>query len=330
MNFEKGRGDNVLQYPITQEQIDNLLPCDLVNPFAMDDPRVVINEPLMDIPKVGTEEFELELVNVARAVHLSKTRERIDGIDSNSWEMFTTKKEGKFLSDCLKSKYKITRVDQLAEVVHSDFPTQLIDDLFRYLKSSGAKINKSIFKEKPYKVFTDGVVMIEHLIGWAVHSVSPTAFAHKYYFGRPRPEEAIYSWAKGDLKVSATANEALEHYVDKEAVLLDPRSFTMYQEGSPTHPSLPAMHSSLAAMGMLFSVVLDLSDEQKTECIRCAANVAFGRTFAGVHYRLDNLYGLELGERVIAKILPGFLEQYGADSAKVSEIIESNRNNWLN
>lgn len=347
--YNKGCGDNDMTQVFTQEYIDNLKPCDLVNPFAMDDARVVVQELMADavmdpdnnfnndkLPIILRSVSEAELVNVARAVHLSKNKERFDTIESRAWELLTVEPGSKdrinaegFISHCIFSKYKVRRADQLAELVHNDFPTQLIDDLFRYLKSKGAKVNKDIWPNKPYKVFTDGTVMIEHLIGWAVHTVSPTAFAHKYAIKKARPEEVIGAWARGEYKVSPVADEALRHYVDVAAVLKDQRSFTMYPEGSPNHPSGPAMHSSLSAMVLLFGVILDLPEDLQEECMRMTCNIADGRTFAGVHYKSDNLYGLELGERVMAEILPEWLGQWGADIDKVKKLIADKRNYWL-
>lgn len=329
MYFKKGLGDNVKPEIMTQAWIDALLPCDIVNPFAMNDPRVLIQEPLMEIPQLGTPEFDLEIVNVARAVHLSKQKSKFDGEESGGWEWLTSKHSGKFVCDCIEKKYRIKRADELAELVHNDFPTQLMDDLFRYMKSKGAKIDKSLFNEKPYKVFTDGVVMVERVIGQLVHDISPTAFAHKYFHWRARPEEVIGAWVRGEISFDPMVEEALNHYVDIEDVLFDERKFTTYPEGCPNHPALPAMHSAVASMALFISVILDLTPQQESECIKMAANIAFGRTFAGVHYRLDNLYGLELGERCAEIILPDLLVPYGGIKELVQAKIALKRNHWI-
>lgn len=340
INFKKGAGDNTLSFPITQAAIDALLPSDLVNPFAMDDPEVLINTPLVDIPEVGSDKFELELVNVARMAHMAKNRVRFDTIASHEWEDLTHSLSGPYIAKCLRQRtvaneeyvinYGIQNARQLADLVHADYPTQIVDDLFRALKTDGAKIDKSLFPEVPYKVFTKGVVAIEAIIGMMVRKVSPTAFAHKYYHGYPRPEEIIGAWARGEFEVSDLCNETLEHYVNKEEVLEDQRKFTIYPEGSPTHPSMPAMHSALSAMALIFPVILDLSPEQVQECKTTAANVSFGRSFAGVHYRIDNLYGLELGERCAEILLPQLMQELmGADPAAVSAKMAGFRTNWL-
>ena len=44
--------------------------------------------------------------------------------------------------------------------------------------------------------------------------------------------------------------------------LANATNFTSYPEGSPTHPSYPAMHSAGSAASFWLAVVLDLIEEQ--------------------------------------------------------------------
>lgn len=88
------------------------------------------------------------------------------------------------------------------------------------------------------------------------------------------------------------------------------------------------MHSSLAAMLLVLAVVMDITPEQYNELRKFAVNIAFGRTYAGVHYPSDNIFGLKLGEHVIAQILPDFLDTVGADREVVLARIAQYRTDW--
>ena len=110
IRFQKGRKSNpLLSYPFTQPKIDSLQPCDLVNPFAMDNPRVLIQADEMNIKPIFPEEgiaFERELLDVASSVHLSTTRSRLGGNDTNEWHFIMSPLvEGELIPECFKRKY---------------------------------------------------------------------------------------------------------------------------------------------------------------------------------------------------------------------------------
>ena len=197
-----------------------------------------------------------------------------------------------------------------------------------WLRADGAKVRTDLVQKRNYKVFTDGVVLIYSLIGRLVHGISPTAFAHKYKHGMPRPEEVIGAWARGEYQVSSITDRELRRYVNVDEVLKDQRRFTMYPEGSPNHPSLGAMHSALASAALIFPIVFDLTDSQQQQCIKVTGATAYGRTMAGVHYCQDNSYGLEMGEKAVAKILPDFLSVGGFDKVAVRELCKVYTHDW--
>lgn len=100
-----------------------------------------------------------------------------------------------------------------------------------------------------------------------------------------------------------------------------------YPEGSPAHPSYPAGHPAIAGacvtvLKAFFKesfllpnpvqaradglVLLPVSDQPLTiggELNKLAANIGFGRNFAGVHWRSDITESLILGETVALNIL---------------------------
>merc|ERR1711862_1015531 len=101
-----------------------------------------------------------------------------------------------------------------------------------------------------------------------------------------------------------------------------------YDEGCPVHPSWPAMHSAASALSMWLPVVTKLTDSQLEETKRMDLAIAMGRTVAGVHYKNDNIAGLNMGQEVLAMELPRYLaKKYGADPIKVKRKIDTVRFN---
>ncbi len=115
----------------------------------------------------------------------------------------------------------------------------------------------------------------------------------------------------------------------------------MYPEGSPTHPSYPAGHAVVA--GATTTVIKALVDDtalfsnyltpvkpnpaNPTQLIplqgegegqltvggeldKLASNIALARDFAGVHYRSDGDYGINLGETVAIQFLMDWASTY--------------------
>jgi hypothetical protein len=100
-----------------------------------------------------------------------------------------------------------------------------------------------------------------------------------------------------------------------------------YPEGSPTHPAYPAGHATISGacatiLKAFFkedfvlpnpkvpningSALVDYSGPALTlggEVNKLAANVSFGRDFAGIHWRSDGIEGLRLGEQVALRLL---------------------------
>jgi hypothetical protein len=182
---------------------------------------------------------------------------------------------------------------------------------------------------------------------WAINMVGPKNFASKWYVGRARPEETAWSV---HCTIIRHINDATD--VEKEACdgaihlnladipddiqesvaemnLTHMQSFGAYEEGSPTHPSWPAMHSASSCMSVWLPIVADISDAQLLQVKRMDLAVSFARTVAGVHYYDDNIAGLTMGQKIIKRELPGFLESaYGADPAEVIARLEAYDFDW--
>jgi len=150
----------------------------------------------------------------------------------------------------------------------------------------------------------------------------------KWMFGRARPEEVAWKIARGTI---GTADGVPQDIVDdiKKMSLRGPKDFTAYEEGSPVHPSWPAMHSAASSGALWISTVMKLTPEQMCEVKKVDYGVSYGRTVAGVHYATDNFAGLNMGQEVVARELPGYLaDRFGADPAKVAAKIKTLRFDW--
>jgi hypothetical protein len=134
-------------------------------------------------------------------------------------------------------------------------------------------------------------------------------------------------------------SRALEEVYRRYGTYLLPQA---YPGGSPAFPSYPANHASIAAAGItVLKAVYDealpipepviASDDGLTllpyggptlrvggELNKLAANVAYGRDIAGVHYRSDGLAGLRLGEEVAISILRDVRATFGVPAGGFS------------
>lgn len=114
----------------------------------------------------------------------------------------------------------------------------------------------------------------------------------------------------------------------------------VYPEGSPTHPSYPAAHATIAGActtilkaffdestpiaSRVDPVEVDPNDNKKLRILKksqkqltvggeldkLASNIAQGRSWAGIHYRSDNQAGLELGQEVAIRLLQQHIKTY--------------------
>jgi membrane-associated phospholipid phosphatase len=149
----------------------------------------------------------------------------------------------------------------------------------------------------------------------------------KWAFGRARPEEVVWAIIQG--KQDGVPEEVLSLIEAEFSHIKSPTEFTAYPEGCPQHPSFPAMHAAASAASLWMAVVFDLTPAQHCMVKRMDYAIAYGRTIAGVHYPTDNIAGLNMGQEVLAKLLPRHLEaKYGANRRKVMEKIARLRFDW--
>lgn len=199
-------------------------------------------------------------------------------------------------------------IHDVAKAVHNEFPGVHHINLIGELMKGGATIDREVIPSLCDIDFLRGTVMLSDLNTWTIAKVGPMNFGVKWYAGRARPEEVAWEIAQGNIGVAEGVPAKL--VADIQSMNLgDPTSYTAYPEGSPRHPSWPAMHSAASAGSLWIATVLNLTPEQYCEVQKVDYAISYARTVAGVHYPTDNTAGLNLGQQVLARQLPFQLHQ---------------------
>jgi len=327
MRFKLGKID----YPLSKQQRASG-DCQKLHSCIMEDDSRLLFLPSKGPKPAHPEDgapFWDELLEVAYRVDMAKKKTPFSRVPkdqlSKLWPEHIFEGDTEFVAEPIKSAYNVSTAHDLAKLVEADWPTDIMNKMAGWLLSKGYK-QRDLFGIGDWTPFTDGVVGLASVIGQLIHQISPTMFAHKWYHGRLRPEEAAHLWAKGEIKAPDGIDLALSKLIDKDAVAKDQSAFGVYK--APPHPSFPAMHSSVASKHLLFAVWFELDEEGFRQMRKAAYNVAVGRDFGGVHYRSDDLFGLAAGERAISIVLPKILSEMGANIEGVHEIIKAHQTDW--
>lgn len=220
-------------------------------------------------------------------------------------------------------------INDCAEAVHDEFPGSHHINLLTDFLGDGLASDDTIIPERCVTPFLRGPVMYAGLNAWSIGIVGPLNFAAKYYVGYPRPEEVAYKIHIGELDAGNGVPQDLVDCMRNNFTLGDATDFTAYPEGSPQHPSWPAMHSAASSASFWLEIVADLTQQQRCQARLLDYAVATARTVAGVHYRWDNCGGLDMGQEVIARKLGPYLAQkYGANETLVNIKIAAKRFSW--
>mmetsp|Transcript_35287 Transcript_35287/g.54182 ORF Transcript_35287/g.54182 Transcript_35287/m.54182 type:complete len:443 (+) Transcript_35287:91-1419(+) len=220
-------------------------------------------------------------------------------------------------------------LDQVADAVHDEYPGIWHIQLIQQLLSEGASIDTNIIPWRSEVDFLRGPVALSDLNTWSISNVGPTNFYAKYHVGMPRPEEMAHLINQDDPRVIGNTPNEVKQAIDDVGMDGTATSFTAYSEGSPQHPSWPAMHSAASSSALWLAVVMNLTEEQWCQVKLVDYGVAYARTVAGVHYQMDNVAGLNMGQAVIAEKLEDHLvEKYGASRPDVRKKIGDKRTDW--
>ncbi len=224
----------------------------------------------------------------------------------------------------------------LAEYVHRDFSIQAYQNAALILLSYGTA---ALTTHNPYKrrrnqggFVTFGGPAILDLLSRAGQAALKAAWFQKWGVHRRLRPEAY--GARVHQQRTGAATYPLPDTLLNAAVLARVHQrqgsyllSQVYPEGCPTHPAYPAGHAAIA--GACVTVLKACFDAQFVlpnplvaaadglrrvpysgeplsvggELHKLAANMAFGRDTAGVHWRSDGAAGLQLGEAVALRLL---------------------------
>ena len=223
----------------------------------------------------------------------------------------------------------------LTEYVHRDFSFQAFLNAALILASAPlARSNPyrrpDLRNQEPFTTF--GQPHVLDLMSHAANLALRAAWCQKWIVHRRlRPEAMgglVHHTRTGrvgyPIHASLLASPILELVISRRRTYLLP---TAYPEGSPTHPSYPAGHATIA--GACVTVLKAFYDEYAPipnpvvpdasgqtlvpykgvtltiggELDKLASNIAFGRNAAGIHFRSDAWGGFALGEAVALGML---------------------------
>jgi len=223
----------------------------------------------------------------------------------------------------------------VAESVKGEFSNYHQQDVIAKIAGELLKRRKTAVNGKPFAViqpkskidFIQLQVRMAQINSWSLEAVADTNFALKWNYGVPRPEEVAYyihQAKKEDLKQELHGKEEIsEALIDKikNMKLTSAEDFTAYDGGSPMHPSFPAMHSAGSTCSLWVPALYEITWEQYFQLVLTDYAVAFARTVAGVHYKQDNIAGLNIGQRIIKEKLPEYVKtNYGPTSKEFEKI----------
>ena len=239
--------------------------------------------------------------------------------------------------------WKDLDIHEIAEAVHDEFPgIHHTHHLTQYLFGPGgldksfqtncrycARIDRSIIPVKSETEFIRGAVLLADLTTWAIGTVGPLNFATKWHVGRSRPEEVAWEIYNGRMNTTTGVPKYIVDTIQNKFYLEKMQDFTAYSEGSPNHPSWPAMHAAASAASLWMAVVMDLQNFQWCDAKALDYAIGYARTIAGVHYYTDTIAGLNLAQEILSRKLPGYLqERYGSDPNAVAAKIKRLRFDW--
>ncbi len=262
--FQKGAQGNQLSYPLTESSLSQLTPSALVSPL-------VGVAHLADWPAGSGTQADLDEV-IAVRLQVQRGEMPWEFLDKYWTEPEPLRQQTP--APLGLSGLSYTNPEGLAHAVHMDTPLDLPLACLRWLLRQGAPLAITPpHTGQPFLTRVSGTIaQMSHAIDQALE----LAFASKWHFGHARPEE-LYA-----ERLDLTPDHALH--------------LTAYPEGCPCHPTYPAGHGAAAGAGV--GVLLrrfTLTPDQAQTLRETAYIWAMSRTFAGVHFGVDNIAGLQLG-----------------------------------
>jgi membrane-associated phospholipid phosphatase len=244
-------------------------------------------------------------------------------------------------ADRNEPRFLITMRD-LATYVHLDEPYQAFTNTIGVLNNLKAPSNPDLLRvateNKTEKFFVNfGTPDIYATICYVSKIALTAAWNVKFKALVARPEvfglliDNNFEINENPLNLTddLLKNDVLQKILEKNGNYL---LSSAYPEGSPAHASYPSGHATIAgASATIIKFFYDINfqfDSYKpnengsilenqnikttlgVELNKLVTNIGFGRNMAGIHYRMDAEYGMELGEEVAISCLKDLVYTY--------------------
>mmetsp|Transcript_13397 Transcript_13397/g.28150 ORF Transcript_13397/g.28150 Transcript_13397/m.28150 type:complete len:526 (-) Transcript_13397:370-1947(-) len=222
-----------------------------------------------------------------------------------------------------------TTLEDIAKAVQGEYPGLHQSTMIETLFKEGVEMDRDMSPFRSAVDFIGTDVRLASINTWAFEAVAPVNFMLKWHIGMPRPEEVAWMIYKGQYTSEADGVPEDLVALIQSMNLEHATSFTAYEDGSPMHPSFPAMHSAGSTCSYWIPAICKVTADQYCEVLRVDYAVAYARTIAGVHYNMDNIAGLNIGQRIIREKMPTMLaERYGYDAAQLVAKLEALSFDW--
>lgn len=251
MILQKGSAPNIITAPLTQDQIDALLPCQLVNPMHGKQNGFMLPDEYSD-PNA--------MMDMAREVDAAVNMAARGKFDAEGfakywpaeWGDFDDSQINAFVTKGMLNMQPVT----LAENVKMDQATEFYNVMHGWVMANGYRLKGNT---EQYVDF------LGHNFGDAAHVMNlceqtmTQCFEIKSYNLVARPE----SWLNAEM--------------------------TLYDSGAPCHGECLSGHTTAAfTQAMSFITRYDMDKEGKLMLLRMAWHIANSRTIAGVHFYRTN------------------------------------------
>jgi len=228
----------------------------------------------------------------------------------------------------------IRNAHDMAEWVHKDFTFQSFQNAALILMGINAQRDANPYSNSTSQsgFITFGGPHILDLIARAAYAALKASWHQKWQVHRSLRPEVLAGRVHNHIRGAASYplhsllldSAGVQQTFSRYGTYLLPQ---VYPEGSPTHPSYPSGHATIAGacatvLKAFFNEsfvltnslmasddglsLLPYSGENLTvggEINKLAGNIAIGRDYAGVHYRQDATQGLLLGEKLALNLL---------------------------
>ena len=180
----------------------------------------------------------------------------------------------------------MSSLTDIANAVKGEYPGYHQATIIEQMFKDGIEMHRDMSPFRSAVDFVGTEVRMASINIWSVEEVAAIDFMLKWNVGMPRPEEVVWLIANGGFTTENDDIPADIVTLIKSMNLSHAAEFTAYEDGSPMHPSYPAMHSAASTCSYWIPAICKITPDQYCEALRVDYATSYARTVAGVHYRM--------------------------------------------